>query len=35
MGTYAAVVYSNLTCGYLELFNKLIEIFSYDIVEFF
>ena len=37
MGTHAAVVYANLTCGYLEvkLFNKLPEMFSYDIVEFF
>ena len=37
MGTHATVVYANLTCRYLEvkLFNKLPEIFSYDMVEFF
>ena len=37
MGTYAAVVYANLTCGYLEFksFNKLPEIFSYDMIKFF
>ena len=37
MSTHAVVVYANLTCGYLEvkLFNKLPEIFSYEIVEFF
>ena len=37
LGTHAAVIYENLICGYLEitLFNKLREIFSYDIVEFF
>ena len=37
MGTHAAVVYANLTCGYLEaqLFMKLPEIYSMEIVEFF
>ena len=37
MDAHAAVVYANLKCGYLEveLFNKLPEIFSYDIVESF
>ena len=37
MGTHAAVVYANLTCGYLEaqLFMKLREIYSMEIVEFF
>ena len=37
MDTHAAFVYTNLTCGYLEvkLFHKLSEIVSCDIVEFF
>ena len=37
MATHATVVYANLTCRYLEvkLFNKLLEIFSYEMVEFF
>ena len=37
MGTQATVVYASLTCRYLKvkLFNKLPEIFSYDIAEFF
>ena len=37
MGTDATVVYGNLRCRYLEvkLFNKLPEIFSHDIAEFF
>ena len=37
MGTHAAVVYANLTCGYLEaqLFMKLPEIYSMEIVQFF
>ena len=37
MGTDATVVYANLRCRYLEvkLFNKLPEIFSHDIAEFF
>ena len=37
MDTHAAVVYANLTCGFLEvkLFNELPEIFSYYMVELF
>ena len=37
MGTHATVLCANLTCGYLEvkLFDKLLEIFSDEIVEFF
>ena len=35
MGSHTAVVHANLTWGYLEveLFKKLTEIFSYDIVQ--
>lgn len=37
MGTHATVLCANLTCGYLEvkLFDKLLEIFSDEIVDFF
>ena len=35
MGTHAAVVYTNVTCGYLEveLYNKLAETFSYQSID--
>ena len=37
MGTHTAVVYGNVTQGYLKvkLFNKLPELFCYHTVEFF
>ena len=37
MGTYATVVCEILTCSHLEVnqFNKLSELFSYGLVEYF
>ena len=37
MRTHATVLCANFTCGYLEvkLFDKLLEIFSDEIVDFF